>query len=173
MINMIVEQKEIDCLNGKVISDEFLPRDSVVKEKRWKARLYIYPYVPFMIDFFLTAIKSYNDKSLKTYTACKDGFESLIIEKNFKGVDNFLNNNEGCVPSVSPAIITNDTFDYLFIKEIESEMFYMFGNDEFIKKVMPVSFETYSLYYEENQDKFKKYECYGEFMKWFWETYPK
>ena len=173
MINNIIEQKEICYPDNTVDTGYYLPKENIVKEKRWRARVYVVPNMLFMIDFFLNAIEPYNDEVLHGYTFCDDKINIEIIEKSSKGIHDFIYSmgmEGGCVPHVEPAVITNSTFDYLFIKEMECEVFCMFGDDEFIKKVMPVSFDTYSIYYEDYQS---HWTSASDFMKWFWKTYPK
>jgi len=47
--------------------------------------------------------------------------------------------------SINYAGLTNKNLDYIFFKDAENDLFMLFGNENFIKKAMPISYEEYKV----------------------------
>ena len=173
-IQNIIEETEYELFN--ISWNDILPKQEFIKNKNWKARLYIDGDIENILNLFLDATELYKNSELYGCIFKENSINNIKIvkvEKSLNKLYDLLFEYGNNTSFINHCLITNETIDFIFIKESEREIFYIFGEDEFIKKAMPIKFETYKLSFKTTMHEYsisnEKYKTRK--MKLFWETY--
>jgi len=156
--------------------EDILPKQEFIKNKNWKARLYIDEDIENLLNLFLDATELYKNSELYGCIFEKNSIKNIKIvkvEKSLNELYSLLFEYGDNMSFIDHCLITNETMDFFFVKESEREIFYIFGEDEFIKKIMPIKFESYKLLFKTTMNEYilsnEKYKARK--MKLFWKTF--
>jgi len=135
----------------KMILDEndftYRPNPKWIKEKKWFCRVYLMWYDRIEANFIYNAISSIDTKAIE-FIANKTveirGIKNVTVDY----IDTFYSLDRDIDIGINGAGFTNENCDYLYLKDNESEIFMLFGSEDFVNKAMPISNEEYKLYYE-------------------------
>ena len=156
--------------------NDILPKQEFIKHKNWEARLYIDGDIENLLNLFLEAIELYKNSKLYGCIFKEnsiDNIKVIAVEKSLDALDSLFFEYGNDCSFIDHCLVTNEAMDFIFLKESEREIFYIFGDDEFIRKIMPIKFETYKLSFEATMNEYsianEKYKV-GK-MKRFLKTY--
>jgi hypothetical protein len=173
-IQKIVEETNYNLFN--IPWNDILPKQIFVKKKNWEARLCIDVDIDNLLNLFLEALDLYENKQLYGCIFENNSIDNIKIVKVANSLDelNSLLFDYGENNSfLNHCFLTNETIDFLFVKESEREIFYVFGEKKFVSKIISINFNSYIQLF---QNSMKEYLSLNEEykvrkMKLFWETY--
>jgi len=126
----------------------YRPDPQWVKEKGWFCRVYLMGYDRIEANFIEDAVVAVDEIAIEFLVensiAILLGKENVTVEY----VDNFYELDRNVDIGISCAGFTNKDVDYLYLKDAESEIFMLFGSEDFVNKAMPICNEEYKIYYE-------------------------
>jgi len=177
ILNQICKRELIDSETCQ-IDDTYLLDVSFYQKKDWKFRIFV-EFSTLNVDFFTQALKALNIEEVETYVS---SYEDIKYFKNVKSeykniVDIFYNiqpnDNDWNSHNVigSTIIVTNKKLDFIVVIDEYREIFYFYGNDIFINKMLPTSFEAYKDYYKGWYEVFEDEPCKIKYFQYLWDTY--
>ena len=172
-IKSIVIEHEVK-IDGIAVKREYLPSLAFVKSRSWISRVYFDPDKILIVVFLLNQIINSNEKLFGcVFNETCDN--EIDIEKTYDDIFEFLLSSDlDCPTVISTSALYNENIDFLLIYPEEKDLIYLFGDEKFINKMMPISFEMYKIYFNDWIDTGAEgLDINVNAMKWFWETYPK
>lgn len=178
-LNQICKKEMIDLKICK-IDDEYLLDVYFYQKKDWKLRLFV-EFSTLNVDFFTQALKALNIEDVQTYVSSLEGFKYFKnVKSEYKSIIDIFyniqpNNKDWNSYDVigSTIIVTNKKLDFIVVIDEYREIFYFYGNDIFINKLSPTSFEAYKDYYEGWYEVFTDESCKVKYFEYVWKTYIK
>ena len=149
----------------------YRPDPQWVKEKGWFCRVYLMGYDRIESNFIYDAISSIDREAIEFIAG--HTIKIISVQKvTVDYIDNFYNLNRNEDIGINGAGFTNKNCDYLYLKDDESEIFMLFGSEDFVNKAMPICNEEYKLYYEDFYGAFLS-DNIDNLLKRIWEDYCK
>jgi len=177
LINKLCKRKMIDSEICK-IDETYLLDATFHQQKNWKFRLF-FEFSTLNVDFFTQALKALNIEEIETYVSSSKGIKYFKnVKSEYKNIiDVFYNiqpnDNDWSSYDIiaSTIILTNKELDFIVVIDEYRELFYFYGNDEFINKIIPTSFEAYKDYYKGWYEVFEDEPCKIKYFQYLWDTY--
>jgi len=177
LINKLCKRKMIDSEICK-IDETYLLDVTFYQQKDWKFRLFV-EFSTLNVDFFTQALKALNIEEIETYVSSSEGIKYFKnVKSEYKNIIDIFynihpNDNDWSSYDIigSTIILTNKELDFIIVIDEYRELFYFYGNDEFINKIIPTSFEAYTDYYKGWYDVYQDEPCTIKYFQYLWDTY--
>jgi hypothetical protein len=171
----------IEKISNEFIFDSnnfiFLLSPKWIKRRGWYCRIYMEYYDLIESSFISNAIKEIDQNAIEFYFKSYDlnyQNNNSIFIKDVKRINQeFIYNfpTYDLEISINYAGLTNKNLDYIFFKDAENDLFMLFGNENFIKKAMPISYEEYKVYFHSFFGNWAS-EKIDNLLKKLWTYYP-
>ena len=160
------------------VDDNYLLDVSFYQKKDWKFRIFV-EFSTLNVDFFTQALKALNIEEVETYVSSYEGVKYFKnVKSEYKNIIDIFynirpNDNDWSSDDVigSTIIVTNKKLDFIVVIDEYRELFYFYGNDIFINKMLPTSFEAYKDYHEGWYEVYADEPWQVKYFQNLWDTY--
>ena len=160
------------------VDDNYLLDVSFYQKKDWKFRIFV-EFSTLNVDFFTQALKALNIEEVETYVNFSEDIKYFKnVKSEYKNIIDIFynirpNDNDWSSYDVigSTIIVTNKKLDFIVVIDEYRELFYFYGNDIFINKMLPTSFEAYKDYHEAWYEVYADEPWQVKYFQNLWDTY--